>query len=91
MAKSNVAKKKGKIDRKSLWGIDMGGTKIEGVILRSADDPEVLFRDRVPTEADKGYQHILKQVKKIVKLMEKEAGYTPARIGFATPETMEAK
>lgn len=91
MAKSNVAKKKGKIDRKSLWGIDMGGTKIEGVILRSADDPEVLYRDRVPTEADKGYQHILKQVKKIVKLMEKEAGYTPARIGFATPGTLDPK
>jgi fructokinase len=91
MAKSNVTKKKGKIDRKSLWGIDMGGTKIEGVILRSAEDPEVLFRDRVPTEADKGYQHILRQVKKIVKLMEKEAGYTPARIGFATPGTLDPK
>ena len=84
-------KKKGKIDKKSLWGIDMGGTKIEGVILKSADDPEVLFRDRVPTEADKGYPHILKQVKKIVKLMEKEAGFAPVRIGFATPGILDPK
>jgi predicted NBD/HSP70 family sugar kinase len=71
---------KAKITRKSLWGIDMGGTKIEGIILRSEDDPQVLFRDRVPTEADKGYPQILKQVKKIVKLMEKEAGFAPARM-----------
>lgn len=84
-------KKKGKIDKKSLWGIDMGGTKIEGVILKSADDPEVLFRDRVPTEADKGYPHILKQVKKIVRLMEKEAGFSPPCIGFATPGTLDPK
>ena len=91
MAKGKIVKKKSKIDRKSLWGIDMGGTKIEGVILRSADDPEVLFRDRVPTEADLGYPHILKQVKKIVKLMEKAAGFTPIRIGFATPGTLDPK
>ena len=42
-------------------GIDLGGTKIEGVILKSADEPEVLFRDWVPTEADQGYEHILAQ------------------------------
>lgn len=86
-----AVKKKGKIDKNSLWGIDMGGTKIEGVILKSAKDPEVLFRDRVPTEADKGYKHILKQVKKVVTLMEKEAGFKPARIGFATPGILDPK
>jgi len=48
-------KLKSVVDKNSLWGIDMGGTKIEGVILKSAKDPEVLFRDRVPTEADQGY------------------------------------
>lgn len=91
MATSKVVKKKSKVDRKSLWGIDLGGTKIEGVILRSAENPEVLFRDRVPTEADKGYSHILKQVKKIVKLMVEEAGFTPPSIGFATPGTLDPK
>jgi len=84
-------KKKGKIDKNSLWGIDMGGTKIEGVILKSAKDPEVLFRDRVPTEADKGYKHILKQVKKVVTLMEKAAGFKPVCIGFATPGILDPK
>lgn len=73
------------VDKKSLWGIDMGGTKIEGVILRSAENPEVLFRDRVPTEADQGYEHICQQVKKLFDIMQQEAGTKPARIGIGTP------
>jgi len=71
--------------RKALWGIDLGGTKIEGVILKSADDPEVLFRDRVPTEADQGYDHILDQVKKMVDMMCDFAGTRPRIIGVGTP------
>lgn len=87
MSKQNIKTS----NRKELWGIDMGGTKIEGVILKSAEEPEVLFRDRVPTEADQGYEHILSQVKKLVDLMEKHAGYTPASIGFGTPGTLDPK
>ena len=69
----------------------MGGTKIEGVILKSAEDPTVLFRDRVPTEADKGYQHILGQAEKVVNMMRKHAGVKPSRIGFATPGILDPK
>ena len=54
-----MAKKNEGIGKGNLWGIDMGGTKLEGVILTSANDPKVLFRYRVPTEAAKGYQHRL--------------------------------
>lgn len=82
---------KSAIDKNSLWGIDMGGTKIEGVILKSAEDPEVLFRDRLPTEADQGYEHILEQVKKVVDLMKKEAGFKPAQIGMGTPGALDPK
>lgn len=78
-------------DENSLWGIDLGGTKIEGVILKSAADPEVLFRDRLPTEADRGYQHILDQVKKLIDKMKTEANYMPASIGFGTPGTLDPK
>ena len=74
-----------------LWGIDLGGTKIEGVILKSASDPEVFFRDRVPTEAGKGYDHIIGQIKKLVGTMTQFAGYHPTRIGFATPGAMIPK
>jgi fructokinase len=80
-----------RIDQHSLWGIDMGGTKIEGVILQSATDPTVLFRDRVPTEADQGYDHILAQVKKLVTLMAAEVGFTPAIIGIGTPGIPDPK
>lgn len=69
----------------NLWGIDLGGTKIEGVILKSAEEPEVLFRDRVPTEADQGYEHILVQIKKLVDMMTRFAGGMPATIGIGTP------
>jgi fructokinase len=73
------------VTERSLWGIDLGGTKIEGVILRSPEDPDILFRDRVATEADKGYEHILSQVKKLVDAMRDFAGGLPLRIGVGTP------
>lgn len=73
------------ISKESLWGIDLGGTKIEGVILKSVTDPQVLFRDRVPTEASQGYEHILKQVNKLYRMMCEAAGRTPERIGVGTP------
>ena len=62
----------------NLWGIDLGGTKIEGVILRSAQEPEVLFRHRVPTGADQGYAHILGQLALVVQHMATAAGYRAA-------------
>ncbi len=41
-------------------GIDIGGTKIEGVVLN--DDGEVMIRERVLTERDNGYEHIIHQI-----------------------------
>jgi fructokinase len=71
-----------------LWGLDLGGTKIEGVILKSAQEPEVLFRDRVPTGADHGYEHVLGQIKKLVDHMEQSVGYKAPSLGLATPGTL---
>lgn len=78
-------------DPLNLWGIDMGGTKMEGVILRSAKNPEVLFRERVATEAEGGYEHMLRQTKKLVDMMKKEAGYKPEKIGIGTPGVHDPK
>src|SRR6478736_4710545 len=75
--------------KENLWGIDLGGTKVEGAILKSAANPEVLFRDRLPTEGHKGYDHILGQIKSVIDKMEKAAGYKPERIGIATPGTLD--
>lgn len=73
----------------NLWGIDLGGTKAEGAILKSAHDPQVLFRDRLPTEGHKGYDHIIGQISKVVDKMEAFAGYRPQKLGIATPGTRD--
>jgi predicted NBD/HSP70 family sugar kinase len=72
-----------------LWGIDLGGTKIEGVILKSIDDPTPVMRTRIDTEAAEGYSHIVQQIKKLVGLMEKQSGLKAARIGFGTPGVLD--
>lgn len=69
-----------------LWGIDLGGTKIEGAILDHAHPEKALQRLRVPTEAAMGYEHILSQFSKLISLLEEESGLKrPARIGVGTP------
>lgn len=71
------------------WGIDLGGTKIECVVLDTTNNLEVIVRKRISTEAFKGYDHILLQIKKLVDLVKDEIGEEPSRIGFATPGVLE--
>lgn len=71
-----------------LWGVDLGGTKIEGIILR-AENGEILIRKRVPTESKFGYDHILNQIKKLIDLLIMETGLKPEKIGFSTPGTID--
>lgn len=68
-----------------IWGIDLGGTKIEGVVLDRADNYRVLERTRVPTGADLGYEHILDQVQKLLAILTGKTGHSPASIGIGTP------
>ena len=72
-----------------LWGIDLGGTKIEGVVMKSPEVADSLFRDRIPTEAHKGYDHVINQIALLVNQMEQVLGYRPERIGIGTPGTMD--
>ncbi len=72
-------------DENALWGIDLGGTKIEGVILKSKKEPEVLLRKRIDTEADQGYEHITLRIKSLVSQMADEIGFQPNSIGVGTP------
>ncbi|MBL7699564.1 MAG: ROK family protein [Chitinophagaceae bacterium] len=72
-----------------LWGIDLGGTKIEGVILRSIHDSTPLVRKRVQTESSKGYEHTLSQIATLVEMMKAESGITPKSIGFGTPGVID--
>lgn len=73
----------------NAWGIDLGGTKIECAVFDMANKMEVVIRKRIATESDKGYQHILSQVKKLVDSVTDEISEKPVNIGFATPGVLE--
>jgi predicted NBD/HSP70 family sugar kinase len=73
----------------NVWGIDLGGTKIEAAVLESRENPTVLARQRVPTEADKGYEHIIGQVGRLVEQLHTSCGIEPKRIGIGHPGTLD--
>ncbi|MFN0013486.1 MAG: ROK family protein [Saprospiraceae bacterium] len=73
----------------ALWGIDLGGTKIEGAVLENIETPIPLARQRVPTEASLGYEHILDQIALLVDMLAKETGLRPERIGLGHPGTLD--
>ncbi len=72
-----------------IWGIDLGGTKVEGVILGPGRLNEVVFRNRLPTGAQIGYDAILNQVAALAAAMEKATGGRPKQIGIGTPGTLD--
>ncbi len=69
-----------------IWGIDLGGTKIEGAIMDECRPETALVRERVPTESAQGYDHIIAQAVRLVEKLEQQSGQKrPARIGIGTP------
>src|SRR4051812_41781639 len=72
-----------------LWGIDLGGTKIEGAIITSLEDPKPILRHRIDTEGAKGYDHIVSQVVSLVSAMEKKTGLKASSIGIGTPGVLD--
>jgi predicted NBD/HSP70 family sugar kinase len=72
-----------------IWGIDLGGTKIEGVVLENRHSLKNIVRKRVPTEAEKGYEHILQQIHKLLEMLELEAKSSPKSIGIGTPGSID--
>ncbi len=73
----------------AIWGIDLGGTKIEGAVLASLQDTKPIIRERVFTQSDKGYEHILYQIKVLVDKMKTDSGLIPEKIGFGTPGELD--
>ncbi len=74
-------------ERKLLFGIDLGGTKIEGVVLDASAGQKmhVLHRLRLPTEQGKGYHHIVNQISRLVSQLQEVTGERPEQIGIGTP------
>jgi predicted NBD/HSP70 family sugar kinase len=71
------------------WGIDLGGTKIEGAVLREPHRDAVLARKRIDTEGWGGYQHILDRIKNLVEDLIQTTGHRPDKIGIGTPGSIE--
>ena len=73
---------------KALWGIDLGGTKIEGIVLDEGQK-SILARKRVPTEGLQGYDHVLHQIILLIDQLKSETGLEPGTVGMGTPGTMD--
>ncbi len=62
-------------------GIDLGGTKIEGVVLDATG--QELLRKRIATEREHGYRHILSRIQRLHDELAAAAGQ--ATFGIGTP------
>ncbi len=69
-----------------LWGIDLGGTKIECAVIERG---KTVIRRRIATEAVEGYEHIISQIGKLIGEVSSEIGERPSKIGFATPGVLD--
>jgi len=63
-------------------GIDLGGTKIETIVLK---DHLAIFRERIATEAEQGSDHILNQISKIYSQALGVVGSDDFTVGICTP------
>ena len=63
-------------------GIDLGGTKIEGILID--ENYETIKRKRIPTNQENGYDSILQSVKDLIHDLSHESNEKPS-IGICTP------
>jgi fructokinase len=63
--------------------MDLGGTKIEGIVLDEKGNE--IFRKRIPTERDKGYPHIIRNITSLYAELAKHTAGKPHTFGIGTP------
>lgn len=70
-------------------GIDLGGTKIEGIVL----DGELreIFRPRVPTRQEDGVDGIFRQIKSLYTMLLQKIEDAPHTLGIGTPGALSLK
>lgn len=68
-----------------LWGVDLGGTKVELAVVRPERPFTPLYRNRLPTERQRGYEHIVDRVRELVELGAAELDARPHTIGVGHP------
>ena len=72
-----------------FWGIDLGGTKIEGVVMTSRHPDSVIARHRIDTEGSGGYEHVMYRIKSLLDHLIEVTGHHPDAIGIGTPGTID--
>ena len=70
-------------------GIDLGGTKIEGILID--EQFQVIKRERVPTKREEGYEAILSRIVKLAKSIIEDVPDLESPIGICTPGTIESE
>src|SRR5687768_5066560 len=74
----------------TLWGVDLGGTKIEAAVIDASRPTAPLHRVRLETESSQGYDHIVGRIRTAVEQLASATGLTrPRVIGIGTPGTTE--
>jgi fructokinase len=68
-------------------GIDLGGTKIEGIVLAGG---ETRVRKRIATEAEGGYEHVLDRIAILLRDL-REAAPDAGEVGIGTPGSLSAR
>lgn len=71
------------------FGLDLGGTKIEGAILDSRS--RILFRERIPTEQSRGYKVILGNLSRMYERMKSVSEGRKHTLGLGTPGTLSLR
>ena len=69
-------------------GIDLGGTKIEGILLD--DKLNVIERTRIPTQQEKGYKSIIDSIASLVNALKTKSNDT-VTIGVSAPGAISKK
>jgi fructokinase len=69
-------------------GVDLGGTKIEAVLLDDAGQP--VARRRVPTEQQRGYEHIIETTGRLTDALRALAPECRA-VGVGTPGALSSR
>jgi len=67
-------------------GIDLGGTKIEGIVIDENNNP--IYRKRIPTNRDEGYEAVVKRITDLGHKLLSKSSYVK-QIGICTPGSVD--
>ncbi len=73
--------------REHRVGVDLGGTKIEAIVLSPSG--EIVRRERTPTPAAEGYPAVVEEIASLVEKVED--GYGKLSVGMGTPGAVSRK